>query len=332
MTSGRLVLLVDDDRDLATALSAVLQQRGFEVVVAADAVSGLRSAVQLRPDAVVLDVGLPGGEGTVVLRRLRALPQLAGVPVVMMSGRDPTKYRDDALAGGAAAYLEKPFDPGDLVAALFTALGEDAPADAVPERPRLGDILKGKGLVTEEQIQTALARQPHLGDLLREMGLVTEQQIAEALAEQQGVRVPAPDASAGVHAGKLVLVVDDDEDLLGVLAAPLRRWGLEVAVATDAITATAAAIKQRPDAVLMDIGLPGGDGLGVMQRLHTLPRLAAVPVIVLSGRDPLEHREKAIAAGAVGYLQKPVHPGALVAAVKDALDGRLGAASPPSGS
>jgi DNA-binding response OmpR family regulator len=98
-----------------------------------------------------------------------------------------------------------------------------------------------------------------------------------------------------------------------------------VAVATDAVTAVSSAVRQPPDVVVMDIGLPGGDGMMVMQRLHALPQLAGVPVIVLSGRDPGTHRDAALAAGAAAYLVKPVAPKDLSAAVIEALGG---AASP----
>ena len=101
MSAARLILLVDDDQDLLTALSGALRQRGYEVAVAQDAVAAMSAAVKLRPQVVVLDVGLPGGEGSVVMKRMHALPQLAGVPVIMMSGRDPQQYREEALAAGA---------------------------------------------------------------------------------------------------------------------------------------------------------------------------------------------------------------------------------------
>jgi DNA-binding response OmpR family regulator len=285
------------------ALSATLRQRGYEVAVAQDAVAAMSAAVKLRPQVVVLDVGLPGGEGTVVMKRMHALPQLAGVPVVMMSGRDPAKYREDALRAGASAYLTKPVDPDALLAALRVAMGEDpdvagAPA-AAPGGASLGDILKDMGLVTEEQIAAALARQ------------------------SEGAASPILPALSG----KVVLLVDDDEELLVALAAPLRRRGLDVVVATDAVTAVSTAVRQLPDAVVMDIGLPGGDGVTVMQRLHSLPQLAGAPVIILSGRDPEKHREAALAAGAVAYLAKPVASDALTGAIVAALTGIAGGLS-----
>ena len=145
---------------------------------------------------------------------------------------------------------------------------------------------------------------------------MTEEQIASALARQnEAAASPIPPALVG----KVVLLVDDDEELLVALAAPLRRQGFDVAVATDAVTAISTAVKQQPDVVVMDIGLPGGDGITVMQRLHSLPQLAGVPVLMVSGRDPERNRDDALAAGAVAYFAKPVTPEALSAAVTEAL-------------
>jgi DNA-binding response OmpR family regulator len=303
VTGPRLILLVDDDQTLLTVLAAALRQRGFEVALAQDAVAAMSAAVKLKPAVVVLDVGLPGGEGTVVMKRMHSLPQLAGVPVVMMSGRDPAKYRAEALAAGASAYLTKPVEPAVLVLALRVALGEDVealdPAAGSPLGKRLGEALKDMGL-TEEQIASVLARRH----------------------EAASASVPA------ALAGKTVLLVDDDEDLLVALAAPLRRQGFDVAVATDAVTAVSTAVKQPPDLVVLDIGLPGGDGLMVMQRLHSLPHLAGVPVIILSGRDPEKARDASLAAGAVAYFSKPVASDALCAAIVDAL---MGTAGTPAG-
>jgi len=301
MTTPRLILLVDDDQDLLMVLSATLRQRGYEVAVAQDAVAAMSAAVKLKPQVVVLDIGLPGGEGSIVMKRMHALPQLAGVPVVMMSGRDPEKYRAEALKAGAAAYLTKPVDPDALVAALRLAMGEDVGA------PGPGGAAAGGG---------------RLGDILKDMGLVTDEQIASALAKQ--TEGAAASVVPPALLGKVVLLVDDDEELLVALAAPLRRQGFEVAVATDAVTAISTAVKQPPDAIVMDIGLPGGDGITVMQRLHSLPQLAGAPVIMVSGRDPEKHREAALAAGAVAYFAKPVAPEALGAAVTEALLGAAG--------
>ena len=96
--------------------------------MATDAVTAISTAVKQPPDVVIMDIGLPGGDGMMVMQRLHSLPQLAGVPVIMLSGRDPERHRDDALAAGAAAYLAKPVTPEELPAAVVAALGGDAAA------------------------------------------------------------------------------------------------------------------------------------------------------------------------------------------------------------
>ena len=142
MSSSHLVLLVDDDQDLLTALSGALRQRGYDMVTALDAVAAMSTAVKLKPDVIILDVGLPGGDGSMVMKRMHALPQLAGVPVVMISGRDPERYRDEALAAGAVAYLTKPVEADVLVAILRRALGEDEETGAgAPAGPHAGKLV-----------------------------------------------------------------------------------------------------------------------------------------------------------------------------------------------
>lgn len=130
--------------------------------------------------------------------------------------------------------------------------------------------------------------------------------------------LPAADESASMHdpASKTVLVVDDDADVRSALGMLLKTRGYRVIAAEDAISAVKAAVAGNPHLVLLDIGLPGGEGFVVMQRLQALPALAAVPVIVITGRDPGETRERAMAMGAAAYLQKPLDNRQVMAAVR----------------
>jgi CheY-like chemotaxis protein len=90
--------------------------------------------------------------------------------------------------------------------------------------------------------------------------------------------------------------------------------------AEDAISATAALVKQKPDLVILDLGLPAGDGFVVMERLHKSDSLANIPVIVLTGRELAGNRERALEAGAAAFFQKPVEDGTLLFAIRKALD------------
>jgi two-component system KDP operon response regulator KdpE len=121
-----------------------------------------------------------------------------------------------------------------------------------------------------------------------------------------------------------ILVVDDNPAIRKGLRVRLHAHGYQVLFAEDAISATAALVTERPDLVILDLGLPCGDGFVVMDRLHKNDRLANIPVIVLTGRESDGNRDKAIQAGAAAFFQKPVEDGALILAIRRALDSRAG--------
>jgi two-component system KDP operon response regulator KdpE len=95
-----------------------------------------------------------------------------------------------------------------------------------------------------------------------------------------------------------ILVVDDDPDLVRALRLRLRASNYEVTTATDGYGAVASAQKEHPALIVLDLGLPAGDGFVVLQRLQSIDTLASVPVIVLSARDPQSNEERALKAGA----------------------------------
>lgn len=102
-----------------------------------------------------------------------------------------------------------------------------------------------------------------------------------------------------------ILVVDDDPDLVRAMRLRLRASNYEVATATDGYSAIAAAQKERPSLIILDLGLPVGDGFVVLDRLQNSDALAGIPVIVLSARDPQTNEERALKAGAAAFFQKP---------------------------
>jgi DNA-binding response OmpR family regulator len=106
-------------------------------------------------------------------------------------------------------------------------------------------------------------------------------------------------------AKRKILVVDDDPDLIRALRLRLRANNYEIATAGDGYSAIAIAQKERPDLIVLDLGLPAGDGFVVLERLQKSDSLSAVPVIVLSARDPQDNEKKALKAGAAAFFQKP---------------------------
>jgi len=117
-----------------------------------------------------------------------------------------------------------------------------------------------------------------------------------------------------------ILIVDDDSDLRRGLSIRLKANGYETLFAGDGLTATATAVKEKPDLILLDLGLPAGDGYVVMSRLRELPALTSIPIVVLTARTGRPHREKALAAGARAFLEKPVDNETLIEAIRAALD------------
>lgn len=118
------ILIVEDDQDTRQLLKIRLESNGYETAFAFDAVSAIGVAREERPDLILLDMGLPGGDGVVVMERLKAFPALAHIPVVVVSARDPSSTEPRATEAGAEAYIQKPIDNEQLLAAVRGALGE----------------------------------------------------------------------------------------------------------------------------------------------------------------------------------------------------------------
>ena len=78
------------------------------------------------PDLNLLDLGLPAGDGRLVMERLRVMPALEGIPIIVLTARDVSLERDSLLAAGAGAVFPKPFDYDALVAAVRSQLGENS--------------------------------------------------------------------------------------------------------------------------------------------------------------------------------------------------------------
>ena len=102
-----------------------------------------------------------------------------------------------------------------------------------------------------------------------------------------------------------ILIAEDSADSREMLRVLLEVKGYEVISASDGHGAVAAALQAPPDLILVDLQLPGLDGLSVAKELRLHPEFEAVPIIVISGYDPAQYREEALIAGCNDYLVKP---------------------------
>jgi len=119
------ILIIDDDADIRIGMNARLRANGFDTAFAEDGVGAMNVAVQEKPDLILLDIGLPGGDGFVILSRLRANTKLACIPVIVVTARDPEDNEKRALEGGATAFFQKPVDNQELLSAISSSLLQD---------------------------------------------------------------------------------------------------------------------------------------------------------------------------------------------------------------
>jgi len=117
------VLIVDDDPEMRLAMHVRLKANNYAVGFAVDGVSGVAEARRQMPDVILLDLGLPAGDGFSVLERLQASDILATIPVIVISGRDRAAHRDRSLKAGAKLFLQKPVRNSDLLVAIEQTLG-----------------------------------------------------------------------------------------------------------------------------------------------------------------------------------------------------------------
>ena len=137
--TGSVILLVEDNRDIAEMVAEFLERKGYAVDHAGDGVTGLHLAVTNPYDAIVLDLMLPGLDGLALCRKLREEAK-RDTPLLMLTARDTVDDKVLGLEAGADDYLVKPFDIRELEARIRTLLRRQR-GTVVAETLRVGDLL-----------------------------------------------------------------------------------------------------------------------------------------------------------------------------------------------
>jgi DNA-binding response OmpR family regulator len=131
MTTAK-ILIVDDDPDLRQALRLRLRANQFETVHACDGYSAIAQAYKEHPNLIILDLGLPAGDGFVVLDRLQKDDKLSTIPVIVLTARDPQSSERRALDAGAAAFFQKPADNTELLDVIRATLPPAGTGEGLP--------------------------------------------------------------------------------------------------------------------------------------------------------------------------------------------------------
>lgn len=116
------IMIVDDDPELRMALKLRLRANHYETVSACDGYSAIALAQKERPNLIILDLGLPAGNGFTVLQRLQESDSLSHIPVIVLTARDPIGNEGRCLDGGATAFFQKPVDNNELLEMIRASL------------------------------------------------------------------------------------------------------------------------------------------------------------------------------------------------------------------
>jgi DNA-binding response OmpR family regulator len=123
------ILLVEDDQDLLHSMHVRLKANHYDVAFASDAIACMSEARRFEPDLIILDLGLPAGDGFMLMQRFKQIPTLAHIPVVVVTGQDPRHCRHRMMEAGARSVMQKPVDNALLLATIRKALGQKIRVD-----------------------------------------------------------------------------------------------------------------------------------------------------------------------------------------------------------
>ena len=169
-----LVLIVEDEAPIADVLRLYLERAGYVVAVESDGVRGLIAVRDQHPDAIILDVGLPGMDGTEICRRMRAGGDWT--PVLFCTARDDEVDRVLGLEMGGDDYITKPFSPREVVARVKVALRHAQSTEVTGEVVTMGRVTLDRGarrvLVEGDEIELTATEFDLLAYLMQHPGRV----------------------------------------------------------------------------------------------------------------------------------------------------------------
>ncbi len=213
MTDRGLVLVVEDEKPISDLLRLYLTREGFGVHAEFDGVGGLTAARTRHPVAIVLDVGLPGIDGTEVCRQLRAEDNW--VPVIFCTARDDEVDRVLGLELGADDYVTKPFSPREMVARVKSLVRRARVSRSSSEPVSVGagsiDTIRRRVWVGDEPVDLTATEFDLLAHLVSEPGRVFSRD--QLLAEVWGYASVVGSRTVDVHVAQLRAKLGDDSPI-----------------------------------------------------------------------------------------------------------------------
>ena len=272
MEEKKRIIIIEDDAVLRDVLSEKLEKSGYIVDRAEDGVVGMRKIREARPDCVLLDILMPNKNGIEVMEDLHADPLLKDIPVIVISNSGQPVEIQRAQELGVREFLIKAiFDPNEVLEKVHRVLsGEDATSS--------------EDLVVRTQNMSGVG-------------------VAD-LSKEKAVSAPTSSVSREGNKKIFVLVIEDDKFLRELLVHKLASEGFDVQNAIEAGAAFQILSERKPNIILLDLILPGVDGFEILSRIKADPKIADVPIVILSNLGQKEDLDKAMALGAKDFMVK----------------------------
>jgi diguanylate cyclase (GGDEF)-like protein len=301
-------LLVEDsqaDAQLVRHLLAECSQSTIEIVHASTLSSAIDVLGSIRVKVMLLDLTLPDSNGLdTVTSALAAAPEL---PIIILTGTDDLSMARSAVTSGAQDYLVKgTFDAPTLERAITHAVyrAETLQTLRVSEISRaiellekaLGTDFTSEGIKSNVQIERIRRLLSEHRQLPQVPGY-TEPAISEDLVAS------LREAARAHHPGK-ILVVDDDRTTRALLRKQLEDASFEVETATSGLECIKKAHTWRPEVILLDILMPGMDGIETCRQLKKSDEIAMIPVLFVTGHDDEKTTVAALSAGGNDFIRK----------------------------
>lgn len=277
----KTVLIADDNTDIVDVLRLRCEKLGLNVLEASNAMEALAKAEAFHPEAIVLDVNMPHGNGLSVCEMLVNHEKLNSIPVIVLTGNTSSEVvkRCHQLC---AFYIPKTTDIWSQIEPLL--------CDLLKISPRKNEMSEA----LEEDASTSCVE--ILDRVFDILGVEMEQREAK----------PTTDPTE-VDSSPWVLTIEDDEDVAFSLRRRLQGIGITAVNSNEGADGYRYAFMSAPSAIILDYELPGGDGAYVMRRLKESPVTADIPVVVLTGRKEGYIERQMRSMGASAFFTKPIH-------------------------
>ncbi len=282
------LLLVDDEAEYVRTMAERLEMRDIGSRVALSGEEALELVGEETPDVMVLDLRMPGINGMEVLEKIKK--EHPHVEVIILTGHGSDAEEKEARRLGAFDYLQKPADSKDLHERITSAWKKRLQA--------IEEFVKHSKDGFETGMAAAALAEGGVPEMAAELLEADEAEKADQ------AEPPATGATDDSAATLKVLLVDDEEDFVRTLAErmEMREIGSEVALNGEA--ALDRLEEELPDVMVLDLKMPGIDGLEVLRRVRD--RYPDIAVIIMTGHGSDEEEEEARRLGAFDYLRKPV--------------------------